>query len=72
MRSASSPGASGGETGVYGRTMGLPLASSNASLDAFTRRNDATGISDASLFGNSKTKLKQDFSKRNRIVRKRI
>ena len=58
--------------GVYGRRKGLPLASSRASLDAFTRRHDATGISDASLFGNSKTKLKQAFSKRNRIATKRI
>ena len=40
--------------------MGLPLESRSASgLDALTRRNDATGMRDASLFGNSKTKLKQ-------------
>lgn len=50
----------------------MPLPSSSPSLDAFTRRNEATVIREASLFGNSKTKLKQAFSKRNKIVRKRI
>lgn len=43
---------------VYGRRTGLPLESTRASgLDALTRRQDATGKRDASLFGSSKTKL---------------
>jgi len=39
--------------------MGFPLGSLRASgSEAFTRRHDATGIRDASLLGNSKTKLR--------------
>jgi len=61
MSRVSSPGVSGGETGVYGRTTGLPFGSLRASgSEAFTRRQEATGRKDASLLGISKTKLSNE------------
>jgi len=72
MRSASSPGASDGDMGVYGRMMGLPLSFTIAAgLDALTSRNDATGMRDASFSGNSKIKLEQALSER-KTTRKRV
>ena len=57
-RSTSSPGWSDADTGVYGRTTGLPFASLSASgSEALTSRHEATGMSDASLLGSSNTKL---------------
>ena len=56
--------------GVYGRIMGLPLSLSASGLDALTSRNDATGRRDASLLGNSKTKLEKAFSKSKNIKKR--
>jgi len=47
--------------------MGFPLGSLRASgSEAFTRRQDATGMRDASLLGNSKMKLRRVMSGMNR------
>lgn len=55
---ANSPFLSGGEMGVYGRIMGLPFASFNASgLDDLTTKHEATGIRAAWLFGSSNMNL---------------
>lgn len=44
IRKWSSPGKSGRDVGVYGRMIGLPLASFNASGSGdFTKTQDATG-----------------------------
>lgn len=61
IRRVRTPGASDGLTGVYGRMTGLPLASTRASgSEALTRRQDATGIKEASPLGSSKTNLEED------------
>ena len=57
-RKVSSPGASGGDMGVYGRITGRPLSSLSASgSEAFTTTQDATGRRDAWSSGNSKMNL---------------
>lgn len=56
--STNSPSLSEGEIGVYGRTIGLPLASFKTSgSDALTTIQDATGKSDAWPSGNSNINL---------------
>jgi hypothetical protein len=58
MSRVSSPGVSGGEMDVYGRTTGLPFGSFTASgSEALTRRQEVTGRRDGSLLGSSNTKL---------------
>lgn len=57
----SSPLRSGGEMGVYGRIMGLPLASLRASgSEDLTMMHEATGSNDASLSGSAKMNLTQE------------
>lgn len=52
------PGASEGETGVYGRMMGLPFLSSRASgSELLTIIHDVIGKRDGSPLGISNTKL---------------
>ena len=57
-RRCNSPSRSGGDTGVYGRTTGLPLSSTSAlGSEDLTTKHDATGSRDASPSGSSKTNL---------------
>jgi hypothetical protein len=63
---------SGGETGVYGRMTGLPFGSFRASgSEAFTTRQEATGRREASLLGNSKTKLSNQSAKSEKNPRRK-
>lgn len=58
IKKVSSPGASDGEIGVYGRITGLPFLSTSASgFDDLTTTHDAIGRRDASLSGSSKMNL---------------